>query len=271
MFLDWDRYAEWAAETGVWLDDRFGPALLDRLRPSEPDDWMEWLDREHAAGGGATRSVVEDFSYWLRARYQGIRIVHATRLPGLTAVRESGLRAWTGGELRTRARAAFVNRSGEDQLNQAIEQCAPDHRGGRVYSFSSLDYAIDTSEGHLPGRLPQFATAGGEYFGCLRDRLGLHEGEETRAGRAYLLGCNMLWDRLESHIVNTLIRDALGTALVLRCFPQDNYTRRSSLECVSVDHDILPDEIEWVSDVEHLVGRTDLAVTDIVWSAFAPN
>ena len=268
MFLDWDRYEEWGAEAGVWLDNRFGAAILDRLRPSQPEDWIEWLDREHAAHGGAAGSVVEDFSFWLHARYQGIRIVHATRLPGLNPVRESGLRAWTGEELRTRARAEFATQVAEHQLSQAIEQCAPDHRGGRVYSFSSLDFTLGMSEGHLPGHLPQFATAGGEYVGCLRDRLGLQGSEGARADHAYFLACNVLWDRLEPQIQMTLMRDALGTALVLRCFPQDNYSRHT-LECVSVHHDILPNEIEWFSDVEHLVGRTDLAVTDIVWSAFA--
>ena len=255
MFLDWDRHPEWAAEASAWLIDRFGVPLLDRFRNAQVEDWLEWLDREHAEAVGVhCRPVMEDFVVWL---------------VDFDTLRESGLRAWSGGDLRDRARSEFDNLVSEDQLNEAIEECAPDHRGGRVYCFSSLDYSLSMGEGTQPGHLPLFATEpGGEFLSCVRDELGLPWSAKTHNSKAYFLACNIRWDRLETEIRDGLIRDVLTTALVRLCFPHDNFTRQSSYECVSVNHDILPKEIDCISDVQHLVGRVDLVASDIAWSAF---
>lgn len=267
-FISLDDWGSYGTELGAWLQRVFSPEVLKGFNDTVRPDWLRWLDEEQSAVDGVRHATKEIFERHLRARYRGVRVFHATRLPDLDGIREHGLRAWSADELRSRAIAAFPEWAGRDALVDAIREANAAHRGGRIYSFASLNHALRANIG-TGGRIPAFAAFGGEFLGAVGNRIRSgRNGEIPQPGRGYFLACDLPWDLLESGTRAYLVEHILHSVIVVTLLDSDRYNMFGSWECISTCHDIPAAHITLYADVEGLVGREDLSPTDIQWHLF---
>jgi hypothetical protein len=76
------------------------------------------------------------------------------------------------------------------------------------------------------------------------------------------------WIALDADLVSGIATDALRATIIWRLLDASRYPMLGSYECISTCHDILPQNIKAFADVEHLVGRTDLNPSDVIWEPF---
>ncbi len=265
MFLKRDEWAEWDWGS-TWLDAHFAPSVLQRFDPDSGDDWFDWLDQEQSKVDGKRRSSVRAFEQFLFSQFSGVVVYHATRLPDLQRIREEGIRAWTADELRGMAQAEFGQRASPTALSNAIESCLPEHRGGRVYSFASLTHALGTCSLQERGKLPSFASKGGEFLRCVGMEAGVMSVEnQTLSGRAFLLECCLPWDYLESDYKECLLQELLETVISARFCDTEVLAMTGSHVCVASMRDISPTDIMRVADLESC---QNISVKDITWHVF---
>jgi len=268
MFVSLDDWPNWSLELGDWLDRRFDPSVISALSASSEPDWLTWLDTQQAMLDGQHQDSVELFERVVHERYLGVRVIHATRLSNIGSVARDGLRAWSQEGLRTHALAMFGGVTEPANLERAIARCAPQHRAGLVYSFSSLHYALGQPE-FRPGRLPAFAVSGGEFISCVGLGLGnvacLPRAEMERG---YLLACNLAWNRLDERDVLWLSKAMLLTVITSRRFDTAEYNMFGDRECIATAYDIAPRDIVQIADVEALVGREGITCGDVIWRDF---
>lgn len=268
MYICRDDWRVWGPELAFWLDTRFNRDVLDRFDLSVDPDCLTWLDQQQANIDGRDQDSVELFGQMLRYHYRGVKVFHATRLTNLDAVRRHGLRAWSAQDLKRQAHAMYGKTTEEEKLRRAIELNMPEHRGGRVYSFASLNHALGTHQ-NMPGKLPSFALNGGEFLACIGKQNGVKgNGEQQDSGRGYFLACNLPWDCLESRDFHWLSKGILLDVITCRFFDTNEYSMFGDRECISTMCDIPPDNIELVSDVEELRQRNNLDPSDITWQSF---
>lgn len=259
-FLDWDRWIGPASIGIEWLDCAIGSALLGQLSTCSQDEWIDFIDQNRMSQGG---SISDDFRNWLTTHFDGIRAIHATRLPDLSGVKKDGLRAWTPAELAQNAEIQFGSIASATAIALAVKSCAPHLRGGRVYLFSCLSEALGL-DSPSNGKL-SFAVRGSEFRECVARHLGSldNAGQE----QAYLLVCHLAWSKIESHVIDIISQDALTCILTTKCCPTHN-SRLRTLECVSTTQNIQPSEIVEYANVDALVDRDDLSTSKIEWQPF---
>ncbi len=269
MYFVVDDWRQWGPELATWLDERFDAEVLRRFNSAVESNWLDWLDQQQAEVDGHYQDSVGLFEQVIRDRYAGVRVIHATRLTSLDTVGEHGLRAWSEQDLIEQAVDKFGGSVEAKTLGFAIERCDPRHRGGRVYSFASLQHALGLPGENLPGKLPSFAVSGGEFLAAVAVETGRRETEElVSLSRGYFLACNLPWVWLESDQVTYLAKDILLTVVTSRFFDTDEYSMAGSLECIDTMRDIPPQNIELYADVEELRDREDLTSADIRWRPF---
>jgi len=266
VFLELDWWSTWPEEFEGWLDRRFDARVLNTLRENASPKWLQWLDTAQAELDGQQCSSVELFVPVLRERYQGLKVYHATRLKDLASVRLHGLRAWSAEELRRLAKEAFFASANPSTLELALDQADPNHRAGRVYSYASLGHALGTLDGSATGRIPCFSQDGSEYINHVGLRLGAQDGAAgDRRGRGYLLACLVDWECLGPIRVREFAELVLGALIVDRFFDACRYNLLGHVKCVSVLGGIPPAAISHYAETDSLIGRSDLAPTDLAW------
>ncbi|MEZ5456630.1 MAG: hypothetical protein R3F04_11060 [Lysobacteraceae bacterium] len=265
MYLEIDDFKKWGERLAPWLTQRFHPEVLARFGETVQPDWISWLDAEQATRTGTYESSKKPFELHMQYSYEGIRVIHATRLDNLDTVRSSGLRGWSPSELRSAAYDRFRGEVESAMLERSIEGCLPDHRGGRVYSFASLSHALGLNYGNCVGSIPDFAIHGGEFLRCVALQAGLGVQNARRSGRAFLLACDVPWEFMPDGLVQGIAQDIFFNLLTWRFFDASRYSMLGSVECISTTRDIPPKQIQLVADVEHLVGRKDIARSEIRW------
>ncbi|MCC7228562.1 MAG: hypothetical protein IT507_17935 [Burkholderiaceae bacterium] len=266
MYLEIDDYKGWCDRLAPWLNQRFHPAVLERFYETVHPDWLTWLDAQQAAHTGTNESSNALFAPYLHGAYEGVRVIHATRLPNLEIVRDHGLRAWSPDELRKMARQAFGGEAERVALEESIEKCLPDHRGGAVYSFASLSHALGGPDS--PSSIPEFASEGGEFLRCVGLDAGLGRTRVRSSGQAYLFACDIPWQFMSEELVGGIAEDILRGLLVWRFFDVNSYSMLGSYVCISTSRNIPPERIQFVADVEHLVARTNVRTSEIRWERF---
>ncbi len=265
MYLDRDDWRSWCPELVPWLEAQLSREALDDFHEGVEPTWLEWLDTRTARVSEGT--LVERFKVLLKQRFHGVRVVHATRLRNLHGIRESGLRAWSAAELRGAAQTKYGDQTDAESLRRAIEQSLPEHRGGKVYTFSSLSHALSTYGGAMPGRLPPFTLSGGEFIDAVGAKVGLAD-HAQRDHRAYFIACNLPWSSIPADTLAWLIGDLLCTVVICRFLDTDDYRMEGSLDCIHTERDISPEQINAVADVESLRQHQGLVPADIVWQPF---
>jgi len=265
MYIALDDWRRWGPDLATWLEERFDAEVLRQFDSNVKTDWLDWLDLRQAQIDGHHQDSVALFEQVVRGRYAGVRVIHATRLVSLDTVGEHGLRAWSEQELTEQALERFSGAADSRRLERSIEHCNPRHRGGRVYSFATLQHALSTRHGDRSGKVPSFALHGGEFLAAVAMKTGI---EERLPGRGYLMACNLPWAWLEHDQITTLAKDILLSAITSRFFNPDDYTMVGSHESISTTRDIPPRHIELVADVEALRDRDDLTADDISWLPF---
>lgn len=258
MFIEFDNWRSWATEYSQWLDTRFDKSVLDRFSEKVEPGWLEWLDSEQSKITGPESST-ELFLEQLEAKFDGVRLFHATRLPDIDRLRQDGLRAWSPDDLREMARQKF-NTAPRDELERAIALANPTHRGGRVYTFLLLRDAI-------PGRCVSFSTHGSEWLQAVGMALGAPLNELCTSTHAYLIALDIPWTPLDHRTRLNLAQDALLTTLTLRFFNPDRYSCPAPLgTCVSLNEDIPPSWIASVANLDDLVARDQVTADMLRWS-----
>ncbi|TMN24161.1 hypothetical protein [Pseudoxanthomonas sp. X-1] len=265
MYIALDDWRRWAPDLATWLEERFDTEVLEQFDSNVEHDWLDWLDLRQAQIDGNHLDSVALFEQVVRGRYAGVKVIHATRLVSLDSVREHGLRAWSEQELTEQALERFSGAADGRRLGIAIEHCNPRHRGGRVYSFASLQHALGTPHEDRSGKVPSFALHGGEFLAAVAMRSGI---EEQLPGHGYLLACNLPWAWLDRDQITTLTKDILLSAITTRFFNPGDYRMVGSHECISTTRDIPPRHIELVANIEDLRDRDDLTAEDIPWLLF---
>lgn len=270
MYIDRGEWAQWGPQLENWLDKRFSRDVLSRFNSLVEPNWLAWLDAQQSDLDGNRQDSVELFGQELRKRYLGVTVFHATRLVDLDGVRQIGLRAWSADDLRKQAHSIFAKATEADKLRDAIEQSNPEHRGGRVYSFASLNHALGRQDESMPGKLPSFAVLGGEFLTSVGLRDGVSVSRELQEHRrGYILACNLPWERLDTNNFSFLAKDILQTVIILRFFDTTAFNMLGDRECISTMFDIPREDIKFFADVEDLKERNDLAISDITWQPFA--
>lgn len=264
MHIDRDDWRTWCPTLAPWLEAQLSEVALEGFHAGVEPTWLEWLDERTAPH--AERPLIGNFEIFLKQKFDGIRVVHATRLADLRDLRQFGLRAWSPDELRHAAQNAYGDQTDTRSLRCAIEQNAPEHRGGRVYTFPSLSHALSTYGGSRTGRLPSFALSGGEFLGSVGAMLALAD-HPLRNQRAYFIACNLPWTSIPENTLELLISDLLSTLLIWRFLAPDDYRMEGSVECINTEQDIPPKQIVAISNVEPLRMRNDLAPSDIAWES----
>lgn len=265
MYLDLDDWRVWCPEFAPWLKAQLSPEALDEFHEGVEPAWLEWLDARSVPFAEGT--LVERFETLLKQRFQGVRVVHATRLMDLSGIREAGLRAWSANELRLAAQNEYGDQTDAESLRRAIEQSMPEDRGGKVYTFPSLSHALDAFSGSIPGRLPSFARYGGEFLGAVGAMAGLAD-YTLRDRRAYFIACNLPWMSIPGNTLARLIDDVLCAVVIWQLLDVNNYRMEGSSDCIHTELDIPPEQIDAIADVESLREREDLTPADIVWQPF---
>ena len=266
-FLDLGEWRTQCVDFVPWLEAQCRADVLERFREDKPDDWLSWFD-QHASGLDGCMRIHDRFAAQLVARYPGIRVIHATRLDDPYVLRGSGLRAWSADELRATAQAEFASIVAPDVLASAIERCLPDHRGGRVYTFSSLLHALSMSRGSAQARLPSFTRIGGEFVAHVALEVGMSVERARSRGRAFLIACNIPWTGLDSKTRASLAEHLLCGVIIMRLLDPNEYSMDGGQDCISFSQDVPADCIDSFSDVEELLDRQELGPSDIKWTKF---
>ena len=267
VYIARDRWEEWCPRFSSWLEGQISPEAIGGFHAAVEPDWLTWLDQR--VRNVSEGRLVCQFGALLRECFQGVEVVHATRLEDLSEIQRLGIKAWSAQELRQSAEAAYGGQVPDEALQRAIHLSRPDHRGGKVYCFTTLSHAREKHDGLKSGRVPEFAHSGGEFLRSVGRAIGIN-GFKNSGHRAYLLLCNLPWTKIPQETLEFLIEDILCTVLTWRFLDASGETYRleGSLECVHVEGDILPQEIAAFADVEALCDRNDLKLSDIEWQAF---
>ena len=267
MYVVLDDWQIWAPEFRPWIEQRFSPVVLEAFTAEAEPSWLEWLDAEQAAVDGYPQDSVTVFEGEMRAKFEGIRVIHASRLTSIEPIRQEGLRAWSAEDLRRQAQQLPSDRAGIERLRDVVRDCDPDHRGGYVYSFASLHHALRLDDRN-DGRLPCFCIHGGEFLAAVRMGLDEHGIAPPEEGRAYLFACDLPWSILAGEDTRYLARTMLLNVLTSE-FLEGNFSMHGENECMTTSHDVRPEFIKEFADVEHLKHREDLSSTDIPWLGFS--
>jgi hypothetical protein len=179
------------------VQQRFSPQVLETFTADVEPDWLTWLDAQQAVIDGHQQDSVALFEKEVRSIFRGIRVFHATRLSSVEPILRKGLRAWSADDLRQQAVEQFGDRAPMDRIWQVVQNCNPEHRGGRVYSFASVHHALGRNADDHGGKLPCFCLHGGEFIAHVS--LGLQfDVAPSENTRPYLLACNLPWEHLDT-------------------------------------------------------------------------
>lgn len=151
-----------------------------------------------------------------------------------------------------------------------MEDAKPEHRAGKVYTFSCLCEALNMARGDTTGTLHHFHRMDyGEYVHHVGQIAGVAIQPEP-GKRGFLLECLLPWGLLPVTVVDDIVSKMALSLLCLRFAPGEPWGSFAPYESISLDSDIPPTAIHAFADVERWADGTPLHPVELEWQPFNP-